>query len=71
VVILTTRAHSSAGASAVRAWLRDQGLVDWREITITDRKPPATLYVDDRAWRFGGIFPTAAEISGFRPWRAG
>jgi hypothetical protein len=32
-----------------RARLRDQGLVDRREITITDRRSAATLHVDDGA----------------------
>lgn len=31
-------------------------------------KPPAWLYIDDRAWRFDGTFPTVEALSGFQTW---
>ena len=31
-------------------------------------KPSAQLYIDDRAHRFDGVFPAAAEIKAFKPW---
>lgn len=36
---------------------------------LTNRKPAALVYIDDRAWRFNGTnFPTAMEIHAARPW---
>lgn len=61
VVVFTTRP-----ADRVWQWLRYyeiDGLVD----DITDHKPPATAYIDDRAIRFDGDFAaTLAEFSGFK-----
>jgi hypothetical protein len=31
-------------------------------------KPAALIYIDDRAWRFEGTFPTSDEIHRARPW---
>ena len=37
--------------------------------TFPSHKPPALVYVDDRAWRFtGDNFPTRDEIHLARPW---
>lgn len=64
IVILTTRADK---ADRVRQWLirylpdnheryavkQSQKFYDWlKEIEITDRKPPALVYIDDRALEF-------------------
>ncbi|MEQ8231747.1 MAG: hypothetical protein RLW61_04620 [Gammaproteobacteria bacterium] len=32
-------------------------------------KPPAIFYIDDRAMRFEGRWPSAEEIAAFRPWK--
>ena len=36
-------------------------------------KPTAIAYIDDRAWRFEGVFPKVRELLEFVPWnkRAG
>lgn len=39
------------------------------EIEITDRKPAAIMYVDDRAFRFSGSFPLPEQVHRFRPWK--
>jgi len=37
--------------------------------TFPSHKPPALVYVDDRAWRFTGAnFPSKDEIMRARPW---
>jgi hypothetical protein len=52
VVVLTTRWHDDA-----RAWLERHGLLEFvRE--VTDRKPAAHVFVDDRALCFQGDFDT-------------
>lgn len=39
------------------------------EIEVTDRKPAALIYIDDRAFRFKGIFPSSDEIHRAHPWK--
>lgn len=66
VVIFTTRAKTTAGSNAVGRWLHDHGVYgSW---TTTAIKPAALVYIDDRAWRFEGRFPSAHEIHLARPW---
>ncbi|HZT39725.1 MAG TPA: haloacid dehalogenase-like hydrolase [Bryobacteraceae bacterium] len=65
VVVLTCRWHEW-----VAKWLREHGLAEFVD-EITDRKPPAHVYVDDRAICFRGDFDqTLQAIQNFRPfWR--
>lgn len=67
IVVLTVRAPEAA-----RAWLTAHGLAD-HVAEVTDRKPPAFAYIDDRALCFRGAFEqTLAELDGFRPhWERG
>lgn len=77
VVIFTTRGKTWRGRMAVLKWLWKHG-VSWPEaetwsdlpFKVTDRKPAALVYVDDRAWRFNGPedFPTAEMVHAARPW---
>ena len=60
VVILTTRYSDD-----VWRWLREHGLADLVQ-DVTDRKPAAHVFVDDRAVCFRGDFAsTLAEIDTF------
>lgn len=81
VVIFTTRGKTWRGRRAVRRWLWDHGYSfhlgfsppkNWTDldVTVTATKPPALIYLDDRAWRFAGTFPTPDEIHRARPWKA-
>jgi hypothetical protein len=49
VVIFTARND----LTAVRSWLEDNGLGEFA-VSVTNRKPPAIAYIDDRAIRFQG-----------------
>lgn len=70
VVIHTTRGDNLAGQVAVVEWLRKHGFGNGGEIkAVTNKKPMALVYIDDRAWRFVGRFPTAEEIHAARPWK--
>lgn len=62
VVIFTTR-----WAPHVEDWLREYGLL--RHVTaVTDKKPPAHVFIDDRAICFQGDFARALEqVARFRP----
>jgi 5'(3')-deoxyribonucleotidase len=68
VVIFTTRGETIEGQVAVLEWLRNHGLNGIQIKAVTARKPPALVYIDDRAWRFEGTFPTADEIHRAKPW---
>lgn len=70
VVIFTTRGKHPEGRDAVMKWLFDQGYRPRAEnaIHVTATKPPALIYIDDRAWRFEGRFPSANEIHQAKPW---
>jgi hypothetical protein len=51
VVVLSSRCHSEEGRRAVRSWLQRHDIaVD----EVCEHKPPALVYVDDRAIRFRG-----------------
>lgn len=68
VVIFTTRARTTEGVLAVREWLTSRGF-GGMPYAVTDRKPAALIYIDDRAYRFDGThFPTKDEIHQARPW---
>lgn len=71
VIVFTTRGKTHAGRAAVLDWLEEHGLDFDRyegEIEVTAEKPPALVYIDDRAWRFEGRFPGRQEIHDARPW---
>lgn len=69
VVIFTTRARTWRGRRAVRRWLNENSNGLLPALTITDRKPTALAYVDDRAMRFDGVhFPSFGTIINARPW---
>jgi hypothetical protein len=61
VVVFTTR-----WADDARAWLGEHGLDRWVS-EVTDRKPAAHVFVDDRAVCFRGDFAaTLEEVARFR-----
>lgn len=66
VIILSTRAKTAIGIAAIRSWLTKHNItVD----LITDKKPPAVCYVDDRAICFDGTAAGLVErIENFKPW---
>lgn len=67
VVIFSTRAERSSGRDAIRRWLTDNGLPD-NEIKITATKPLASVFIDDRAFRFMGTFPKIEQLLSMKPW---
>lgn len=71
VVIFTTRGKTIEGRGAVRKWLEENGARGAIIASdITSDKPPALIYIDDRAYRFEGpgTFPTTQQIHAARPW---
>lgn len=70
IVIHTTRGKTPEGQAAVREYLARHGVRDAASIEVTAVKPPALIYLDDRAVRFDGMnFPTATQIHReYVPW---
>lgn len=66
VVVVSTRCATTEGYGAIRAWLIDNGIeVD----DVKTEKPPAVVYIDDRAICFDGHPETLLQkIQAFRPW---
>lgn len=77
VVVFSTRAKTWRGRRAMRRWLMDHAGNLWNEsigargiedVTFSYKKSAALIYIDDRAWRFEGSFPTVDDIHHARPW---
>lgn len=52
LVIYSTRADSAQAKLEMRKWLDKQGFNAAATIEITNKKPKAIIYIDDRAIRF-------------------
>jgi len=73
LIIFSTRAQSQEGIKTIREYIRKHAennlLAD--SIEITDKKPIADMYVDDRAIPFTGDWKeTLDKIETFKPWIA-
>lgn len=66
VVVFSSRCRTKEGMDAIRKWLAKHSIaVD----DIVDHKPPAEVYVDDRAIQFDGNVNTLLhKIETFVPW---
>ena len=66
VVILSARARRAEGAEAIRKILKENS-VPFEE--VTDKKPPAVVYVDDYGIQFKGDWKaTLKDILHFKHW---
>jgi hypothetical protein len=59
--------HMDADDEAADVLARD--VLD--RLSFPKHKPAALVYLDDRAWRFAGTFPTKEQIHQARPWKVG
>lgn len=66
--IFTARADSQQATIAIREWLKKYGFSRADEIVITNEKLSAIMYIDDRAFRFEGVFPRIPYVLAQRPW---
>jgi len=67
VIIFSTRANNSVGRYIIRKYISAMGLPD--TVKITAIKPPADVYIDDRALNFNGNWKeTVIEAENFKPY---
>jgi hypothetical protein len=65
VIIFSTRANTAGGIIAILTWLEKHG---FPTLQVTAEKPRALVYVDDRGFHFGGVFPAVSYVKNFKPW---
>lgn len=68
VVIVSTRCSSMPGRMAIEKWLDMYGLTHLVD-RVCKEKPPAIVYIDDRAICFDGDPDTLLDkVQNFKPW---
>ncbi|MCZ7685689.1 MAG: hypothetical protein M5U28_45680 [Sandaracinaceae bacterium] len=70
LAIHSVRSAQPGAVDAMRAWLREHGLPErvLERLRFPVAKPPAELYLDDRAYRFDGTFPSFDALAELTPW---
>jgi 5'(3')-deoxyribonucleotidase len=73
VAVMSARSKTKEGRDAMRQWMLDWKFKFVDLIQFVECKPPAVLYIDDRAYRFIGplSWPSIEFISAFKPWNKG
>ena len=70
IVVVSTRSATVEGRAAVWSYLIDIGANHYVD-RVCKEKPPAIVYIDDRAICFDGHPETLLQkISAFKPWNA-
>ena len=68
VIIYSTRAETVEGKNTIYNYLLGNG-INIREIEVTDKKPIALVYIDDRAIKFSGNWNEILDkIKKFKTW---
>lgn len=68
IAVVSTRCATVHGIEAVKEWLKNNDLLQCVD-TVCAEKPPAIVYIDDRAICFDGDSKTLlSKIKAFEPW---
>jgi len=79
IQVFSSRSHQPGGVEAMTMWFYEQRK-KWREngggegfkknvtVSFPDNKPPAHVYIDDRAITFVGTWPDIDVPRNFKPW---
>jgi hypothetical protein len=70
VHIVSARSHQGDAIQAMREWMERHSPGSSALVRFSLVKPPALVTIDDRAIRFEGVWPAAADLLNFRPWNA-
>lgn len=77
IVIFSTRCKTWRGRRAIKQWIKKHADAIWwpspdsvglENLKFSYKKIPALVYLDDRAMRFTGVFPSVDEIHKAKPW---
>jgi len=64
--IVSSRCYEDDGIDAITKWLDKYQFPE--DITVSGKKPPAFLILDDRAITFTGTWPDVDSLLQFKPW---
>lgn len=68
IVVVSSRCRTNEGMDAIHDWLLKYDLIKYVDL-ICKEKPPAIVYIDDRAICFDGHPETLLDkIQNFKPW---
>ena len=68
IVVVSSRCRTHEGMKAINDWLLKHNLLKYVDL-ISKEKPPAIVYIDDRAICFDGHPETLLDkIQNFKPW---
>lgn len=69
VQVYSTRSHQEGGKLAMLRWCKQHfGAEIANKLGYPTFKPPALVMIDDRAFRFEGVWPDVDELRAFKPW---
>jgi hypothetical protein len=73
IAIYTARVNDPGVVPHIIQWFKKYALPDrvFDAMTITALKPGAVIYIDDRGWRFEGLFPSFEKIRSLKQWNKG
>jgi|SRR5882724_4900952 len=66
VVVVSSRLSDNDGYATVWAWLRKWNFPP--VVTLSHKRPPALVTLDDRALTFEGVWPDMQTLKEFKPW---
>lgn len=68
VLIFTARGNEPEGLAATMAWIKAQGIEPLIKGVTASKLYSFDLFLDDRAVRFEGTYPSVDSIAAIRPW---
>jgi len=70
IAVYSSRSKEKGGIGAMKAWFIKHGMDQFtlNNLEFPTEKPAAHIYLDDRGWKFEGVWPSLDEIAAFKTW---